>query len=526
MKKEVIRKKAMAVVFLPLCLLVLTFNNCSEANLKRLASVAPEPITFGNINPALAVRAPGCITCHAQVNGDFVTDFGYEDPFFLGLDDKENRSNEGEKKLYSMFHSKYFTHFASWEDTKIFGDLIVPDVGVTDPQVLKAYNHPDTGNAKVKSVHLKDLLFVKLFGNWAVDNVMDQVRVAFNKISPSDPGYHDPNVPGLRGQVKVKRRVFIGAPTEEELRTLKDRPESVHVFTDLGIQLHKGSRLDEVEGLVSRNDGKNGQLYFTNHSVVTCKGDIIIDGALFLNNVTIDTDARGCRLYVTKSVFIQGVVKYWGGDGGDRSLQITSARAIVMGMKGLAQRLTDEGSSGFATQGIRDHYTDETEEVFNTKIFEDRDKMAGLVNDAGPLKVMWVKDDPSSRPSSDPDHPGYTIQATMDDLDSKDWKQVPGFSPPATSKCFPNWMVAQLTKVQKPCVFDWAKGYKRKTVNYRHVLLNAPKVYSRYYGRFLGAVIAEDALFAVNEFDFRFDPVFSRVQVLPLVGDRIFKITD
>ena len=64
----------------------------------------------------------------------------------------------------------------------------------------------------------------------------------------------------------------------------------------------------------------------------------------------------------------------------------------------------------------------------------------------------------------------------------------------------------------------------RATVNYTGILLNAPMVHSRYLGKIQGTIIAETALFALGEFHFIFDPVFTKVDVLPLLTKPILEV--
>lgn len=64
-------------------------------------------------------------------------------------------------------------------------------------------------------------------------------------------------------------------------------------------------------------------------------------------------------------------------------------------------------------------------------------------------------------------------------------------------------------------------------VHFERILANAPYVQSRYNGAFKGTIIAEIALMRLGEFEFSFDPVFTRVPVIPLTGAaRSLSVTD
>lgn len=58
------------------------------------------------------------------------------------------------------------------------------------------------------------------------------------------------------------------------------------------------------------------------------------------------------------------------------------------------------------------------------------------------------------------------------------------------------------------------------------VLLNAPLVNSRYTGDFKGVVVAEIALFRLEQFVFSFDTTFQKVPILPALKNDILSLTD
>jgi hypothetical protein len=58
------------------------------------------------------------------------------------------------------------------------------------------------------------------------------------------------------------------------------------------------------------------------------------------------------------------------------------------------------------------------------------------------------------------------------------------------------------------------------------LLLNAPQVNSRYTGDFKGAVVAEIALFRLDQFVFSFDTTFQKVPILPALKNDILSLTD
>jgi hypothetical protein len=55
------------------------------------------------------------------------------------------------------------------------------------------------------------------------------------------------------------------------------------------------------------------------------------------------------------------------------------------------------------------------------------------------------------------------------------------------------------------------------SINFQHLLLNAPYVNGRYSGGFSGMVIADNVWWALGKFNFAKDNIFSQVPLLPLV---------
>jgi hypothetical protein len=72
---------------------------------------------------------------------------------------------------------------------------------------------------------------------------------------------------------------------------------------------------------------------------------------------------------------------------------------------------------------------------------------------------------------------------------------------------------------------DAEKDYSvRASIDYTALLLNAPIVHSRYLGHVQGTIISEAILFALGHFEFRFDPVFTQVNVLPLLKAPVLSV--
>lgn len=237
---------------------------------------------LATLRPGLAVRATGCIMCHANVNANVITDFGFGGDG-RGADYFFGRATTGVQPRSGAI---YGDHAGNWQTVNLTGNVIVP-----------------------KAPLMGDL------GNLGALTLGSYLR---NTLGTS------PNASTRASAVTEQDKVYIGAPSVERLRqaaglavggsTWKFYPES-----------RAGAPLS---GLVL---GMNGR-FVTNDSMnpLVCSGDLAIDSVVYLKNLKVKTE-KGCRLYVTKSVFIEGPIEYVGGSP-DANLQIVSARSISMGL--------------------------------------------------------------------------------------------------------------------------------------------------------------------------------------------------
>ena len=76
---------------------------------------------------------------------------------------------------------------------------------------------------------------------------------------------------------------------------------------------------------------------------------------------------------------------------------------------------------------------------------------------------------------------------------------------------------SSITSFQDASCGKNAAGEFSREEHFDRLLLNAPRIDSRYTGQFNGVIIAETVLMSLSRFSFSFDPVFSRVPVLPLL---------
>jgi hypothetical protein len=248
--------------------------------------------------PAVAVRASGCLTCHAEINSNYITDFGYGSPYFF--------ANPSEKNKVSFFNGHIYGDFIAdpgktgWLTAAFKKEIIVPAAPV-EFNLEKAAGNTITD----KRSYTEALKASSLAG---------YLRALENKKDKPAP-------------VVEKTKIFIGAPDVETLES------------GFGIKHGDNTRIKyikndpvqspELKGIESGNDRK----YYTNMGEIICDGDLFIRGMLLLDKLVIDT-ISGCRIYVTGPVFLQKEITFKNsGNKKDKSnLQIVSTEAIFLGV--------------------------------------------------------------------------------------------------------------------------------------------------------------------------------------------------
>jgi hypothetical protein len=250
---------------------------------------------IAEFEPALAVRAAACITCHAKIGPGFITDFGYGDRYFFG--------KPGGGTTFGPFNGHIYGDFyggepdkTGWLTAEIEKQIIVPQAGfdfdLSAAGAKLAGQYPKTLQAKSLADYLRAL--------------------ESQKQNPAT--------------VIEKKRVFIGAPSAA---TLESR---FQITPGSGVRfkyIKSGASSPEITGI----DLSPGKDFYTNISDVVCDGDLFIGGSLFLDRATISTQS-GCRIYATGSIFVQNAITYknLGGSVDKTNLQLVSAEAILMGV--------------------------------------------------------------------------------------------------------------------------------------------------------------------------------------------------
>lgn len=267
--------------------------------------------------------------------------------------------------------------------------------------------------------------------------------------------------------VTVKSTVLIGAPS---IDTLKNQ---LGVSSAHFVYLKNQSSSPDLNGL----DNKGS--YFQS-STLTCDGDLTIDGTLFLKDLILTTD-NGCRIYTTGGIFINGPIKYvqfTAGATDNTNLQLVSSTWINLGV------------------GVSHCESDPTYQV----------------NPSNPLS--WYKSNGAVDPATSQSSPLYHRLIIY---------PAPTRSGLPAGAAMRSVVQGLSGFLDASCRTATVGSYPRD-VHYERLLLNAPRVDSRYTGQFTGVIISEVILMSLSSFTFAFDPVFSRVPVLPLLQPSDFLV--
>jgi hypothetical protein len=265
----------------------------------QVTVVVANPIA--ELQPAMAIRSPACVSCHLKTESNFITDFGLngagpDRDYTFGGDDWDSGS-------------PYADHGESLNTMKFLNSsaqFILPNAR------LPAAVQEITGKEKL----------------------VDYVKMRLAQVRDGDTEkINDVITPNI--QVVEKQKIFIGAPTAAAIKAAFDLPNNSFVY------FKDNQTSKALAGLIKKSNA-----VFTLGEKLVCEGDLAIDGVLYLNEANIET-RTGCRIYVTGSVFIYNKIDYL--QKTDLSnLQITSSHGIFLGLGNIMANSDDtcEKTSG------------------------------------------------------------------------------------------------------------------------------------------------------------------------------------
>lgn len=472
----------------------------------------PPVFTITGARPALAVRAVACAMCHAKVKGDIVTDFGHGQSFFLG-------NGASADARYRPYEAGLYAH--DWRDgVQIDGNLYTKNASVTVTDYVNALQDPAAGNATPG-------------GGWTLADVVTKqmystVRSTLMRLINFIGQAPTNAVPGMFGSIIYKNNILIASPTAAQINALTASMSLV--ASDSGISIYKKSTATLANlNIVAGAGGK----YVRNSGNVDCWGDVVIQGPLFLDNLQLNSRAAGCRLHVNGTVFIRGGITYLNEATYPKvNIQITSSRAIIVGMN--PNYVFERFSSDTWPKVPTGAFPDQASALTNiANILADASRIADLDNDGGPMMVARYITF-SGGAIATQTNVGYLnnqVASISDQIAriaaNNGWAAIPGQE--ATYNAIRGNCTADTTDAitnNRPCLLAWAASYGKKTVNFNHVLLNAPIIHNRYYGLFKGIVIADFFMPAVEHLEYEYDSTFDSVPVLPLVIQNVYSISN
>jgi hypothetical protein len=426
-------------------ILLLAFQNCQQlkftgedlnpsVNMASTTTIPePEANSGGNdtivkLEPALAIRGIGCIQCHGNVDSNVLTDFGF------------NGNGQGQDYYFSQQPARTW-----WNSGGIYGD---------HGNTVNTMTFPAGKSVFVPKAALPSFVASATHLSTLADYIRSQFAIAANETTRST-------------QVIEKSHVYIGAPTEADLRSafaLSAGERSKYLKTNKDAAA--------LSGLQDRST------FFQNDSVVVCEGDLLLRGPLLLQNLQLNS-RTGCRIHVIGSVFIYGPITFVNSEE-NRNLQIMSSTSINMGL-GITKMGNSfcEPTSRWATAAAD----------------------PGYINGSSLLtryQDIWTVPGQFVRQSTNPAAFGKSVIAE-----------------------------AQLIESATGVLYDAACRQEGRNVSFERIVLNAPAIHSRYQGNISGTLIAEYALMSLGVFKFKFDPVFTRVPMFPKVNKKLYlEVTD
>lgn len=269
--------------------------------------------TIQAFHPALAVRDFSCLACHANIQANVITDFGYGNSWYMG----------GYASPMDFGGTHYMA--TTWQTLEqIKGQVLVPSATVqssfAQAELQSGSTLPAGALSLMSYLNLTDM--TDFGGSWyAYFGEAVPATMAFtNNVQPG----------GGLAPVNQQSTVFIGSPTAAEILAIVPAPGGSGPWIQA-----KGASGPGLSGL-SVATGVNGTSYVTNTGPIQCAGkDVVIDGTLLIENGQFYAGNNGCRLYVTGSVFVEGPITYL--DAGatadpTENLQITSATSVILGV--------------------------------------------------------------------------------------------------------------------------------------------------------------------------------------------------
>jgi hypothetical protein len=264
--------------------------------------------------------------------------------------------------------------------------------------------------------------------------------------------------------ITAKNSIYIGAPDDA---LINSRTGGTNGAAWKYLK-NNGDTSPEISGLVDR-----GSYLEANSSGLVCDGDLVISKTLYLNNLVLKT-ATGCRIYSTQGILVQGPITYQKLDAtatDNTNLQLVSTRWVNLGV----------GDSHCETASNPGWYS-ASPEAARFKPSEHR-----LIVYPAPTRAAGTVESAK----------------TLNEGLLAELRKIPNFEDASCRR---------------------VSSGKPREVAFQRLLVNAPRVDSRYTGPFTGVIVSEAPLMSLSAFSFTYDSVFNRVSVLPLLKAEDFLV--
>ena len=298
--------------------------------------------------------------CHADIQANIITDFGYGNPWFMG-GTSTGFDLANPEQTQSWFNNDDSTWFSA---KQILGTVYVPNAPINSSAMAMLSPTPAA---------------TPTIAEFMQTPYVPQNHFDSDASAQSMAGKVTPAVAGA-APVKGLSKIVIRAPTEAEITSI----DPAFFAGPVGFEL-KGT--GTAPALIVKNNGQ-GEFVTNDPSqpLVCSDADILVNGSLFLNNLNVSA-AKGCRFYVTGTVFVQDAITYAGGSG---NVQITSSRAIVMGI----------GQSQLNNRLVNDHRTIYLSQLdystLTTEVLADAATIGNLVDAEGDTTTGSQQNDSSN----------------------------------------------------------------------------------------------------------------------------------
>jgi hypothetical protein len=457
-------------------------SGSGSSGLPGSGSYPTTTIAVQQLKPTLAIRGINCLLCHGNIGANIVTDFGHNSDSngLQEIDDPTMYMWGASRTAYNDV--EFGSPTGGWELGSVYANVYVP----SEPLSASIANNFFGVNSSI---------------TYSQGMALSSTTNTLGSTTSLPPTPMDVIVKSAGNAVTPLSGIHIGYPTQSEIVALVS-----------GASLSQAPAADalsggSISGLVASSAStfmRNGPA--SAPGAISCTGDVVVIGPLFLKNATINTNDQGCRLYVTGVAAIQGQLTVQGST--NANLQISSAKAVIMGFD-----LLHLGYA-YGTNGS------------NLRSTVPNSSAALPLPDSTSFFRFSQEDDPTYYPTNAPS--GYASNTAFFDSIVEDavlidgGHQTPGTTGPS------NWVDGELvdaySATEPSSAYVSADPGYRLAYDYSHVLFNAPQIHSRYGGSVSGVMVGDVALFILTGdvnttnglgMNFSYDSAFDNATILP-----------